>query len=115
MWHVLWPESKEEEVPISYITNGVHVPTWIASEIARLYEKYLGSDWLKRQDDPKLWERIMDIPDEELWATHQLLKRKLKGAMLGCAPVSHPPRISRPNVYCTMCTVGLRTAPSRGG
>lgn len=85
MWHVLWPESREEEVPISYITNGVHMPTWIASEMARLYEKYLGSDWLKRQDDPKLWERIMDIPDEEIWATHQLLKRKLKGAMLGWA------------------------------
>jgi starch phosphorylase len=85
MWHVLWPESKEEDVPISYITNGVHVPTWIASEMARLYEKHLGPDWLKRQDAPKFWERIMDIPDEEIWATHQLLKRKLKGAMLGWA------------------------------
>ncbi len=85
MWHVLWPESKEKEVPISYKNNGVHVPTWIASEIARLYEKYLGADWLKKQDAPKFWERIMDITDGEIWATHQLLKSKLKGAMLGWA------------------------------
>jgi starch phosphorylase len=85
MWHVLWPEDAEDQVPINHVTNGVHVPTWIASEMARLYERYLGADWLKRHDDPDLWERIMEIPDQELWATHQLLKRKLKGAMLGWA------------------------------
>ncbi len=85
MWHQLWPEVKEDKVPISHITNGVHVPTWVASEMGRLYDKYLGPYWLKRQDDPDLWERVMDIPDEELWATRQLLKRKLKGALLGWA------------------------------
>ncbi len=85
MWHVLWPDSKEDDVPISYVTNGVHVPTWVASEMGRLYDKYLGKDWLERQDDPKLWERVMDIPDEEIWAVRQLLKRKLKGALLGWA------------------------------
>ena len=84
-WHMLWPETKAEKVPISYITNGVHVPTWIASEMERLYDKYLGPDWIERQDDPKLWDHVMDIPDEELWTTRQLLKRKLKGAMLGWA------------------------------
>ncbi len=85
MWHILWPETREDKVPISHITNGIHMPTWIASEMERLYEKYLGPAWMERQDDPKLWERVMEIPDEELWATHQLLKRKLKGAMLGWA------------------------------
>ena len=85
MWHMLWPDAKEEKVPISYVTNGIHVPTWIASEMGRLYEKYLGKDWMERHDDPKLWERVMDIPDEELWAVRQALKRKLKGAMLGWA------------------------------
>jgi starch phosphorylase len=85
MWHMLWPDVKEEKVPISHVTNGIHMPTWIASEMERLYRKYLGEDWLERHDDPKLWERVMDIPDEELWAVHQDLKRKLKGAMLGWA------------------------------
>jgi len=85
MWHVLWPDSKEDKVPISHITNGVHVPTWLASEMERLYDKYLGPDWKEKHDDPKLWEHIMDIPDEELWAVRQLLKNKLKGAMLGWA------------------------------
>ena len=82
MWHVLWPESKEEDVPILHITNGIHVPTWVAPEMGRLYEKYLSPDWVERHDDPKLWERVTDIPDEELWAVRQLLKRKRKAAIL---------------------------------
>jgi starch phosphorylase len=85
MWHVLWPEFKEDEVPIFSVTNGIHVPTWVAPEMSRLYERYLGEDWMERHDDPKLWERVMDIPDEELWAARELLKRKLKGAMLDWA------------------------------
>jgi starch phosphorylase len=85
MWHVLWPELKEDEVPIIQVTNGIHVPTWVAPEMSRLYEKYLGEDWLEKHDDPKLWERVLDIPDEELWAARELLKRKLKGAMLDWA------------------------------
>ena len=44
MWHGLWPEVKEDEVPISHITNGVHVPTWVAPEMGQLYDKYLGTD-----------------------------------------------------------------------
>jgi starch phosphorylase len=82
MWHVLWPEAKEDDVPISHITNGIHVPTWVAPEIGFLYEKYVDADWINKHDDPRLWERVMDIPDEELWAVHELLKRKRKAAVL---------------------------------
>jgi starch phosphorylase len=82
MWHVLWPDVKEEKVPISHITNGIHVPTWVAPEMGRLYEKYLGLDWVEKHDDPKIWERVKKIPDEELWSVHQLLKRKRKAAIL---------------------------------
>lgn len=82
MWHMLWSEIPEDDVPISHVTNGVHVPTWVAPEMNRLYEKYLGKDWLERQDDPKLWERVQDIPDEELWSVRRLLKRKLMAAIL---------------------------------
>jgi starch phosphorylase len=77
MWHSLWPDVPEDKVPISYVTNGIHVPTWVALETRQLYSKYLGIDWMEKHDDPALWERINDIPDAELWELHQVLKRKL--------------------------------------
>ena len=77
MWHGLWPEVAEDEVPISQVTNGIHVPTWIAPELRQLYEKYLGQDWMERHDEAELYWRVADIPDEELWQVRQLLKRKL--------------------------------------
>lgn len=88
MWHVLWPELKEEDVPISHITNGVHVPTWIAPEMGRIYDKYLGQDWVKKHDDPELWNKVMEIPDKEIWDVRQLLKRKRKAAILDRAQKS---------------------------
>ena len=81
MWHGLWPEVPEDKVPISYVTNGIHVPSWIAPELYYLFERYLGKDWIREHDDNRLWERLMDIPDNELWAIHQQLKRKLVGAI----------------------------------
>jgi starch phosphorylase len=82
MWHGIWPEVKEDETPISYITNGIHIPTWVAPEMGRLYEKYLGQDLSKRYDDINLGEPVLNIPDGELWAVRQILKRKLMGAMV---------------------------------
>jgi starch phosphorylase len=82
MWHGLWPEVKEDDVPISYITNGIHVPTWIAPEMSRLYEKHLGQDVSERYDDANLRRLVLNIPDEELWAVRQILKRKLIAAMV---------------------------------
>ena len=81
MWHCLWPQVPEDEVPIAHVTNGIHVPSWVAPELASLFEKYLGKNWIKEYEDSGLWESISDIPDEELWAVHQLLKYKLIGAM----------------------------------
>ncbi|MBN1189619.1 MAG: alpha-glucan family phosphorylase [Dehalococcoidales bacterium] len=77
MWNCIWPDKEENEVPISAVTNGVHVPTWISPRMARLYEEYLGSDWLNRHDDPGLWQKVDKIPDDRLWDTHRWLKRKL--------------------------------------
>jgi starch phosphorylase len=82
MWHGLWPEVKEDETPISHITNGIHVPSWMAPEMSRLYEKHLGPEVSKRHDDVNLRELVLDIPDEELWAVCQVLKRKLMGSMV---------------------------------
>ena len=81
MWHGLWPEVTEDQVPISHVTNGIHVPSWISRELYQLFERYLGNDWLREHDDTRLWESLVDIPDAELWAVRQQLKRKLVGAI----------------------------------
>ncbi|MBI3301319.1 MAG: alpha-glucan family phosphorylase [Deltaproteobacteria bacterium] len=77
MWQSLWPDTPVEQVPISAVTNGVHTPTWIAQELDQLYGKYLGPDWVKHHDNPALWQRVYDIPDEELWRVRVQLKHKL--------------------------------------
>jgi starch phosphorylase len=77
MWCNLWLNCTEENAPIKYITNGIHAPTWIALENRKLFNKYLGEDWIERHDDIETWQHIEDIPDEELWQVHMLLKRKL--------------------------------------
>lgn len=77
MWHFLWQDRQVEEVPITHITNGVHTRTWLARRMGVLYERYLGHDWLQRLDDPALWAQVENIPDGELWAVRQHLKRKL--------------------------------------
>jgi len=81
MWQSLWPEVPEDKVPIDYVTNGVHVPTWIEPKLKRLLDKYLGIDWLDRHDDPAVWEGLDKIPDTELWQTHYWLKMKLVDAI----------------------------------
>jgi len=77
MWQSLWPDLPENEVPIDYITNGIHIPTWIEPKIKLLFNKYLGPDWVYDIDNPLIWELIDEIPDDELWKTHFWLKIKL--------------------------------------
>ncbi|MFO0774154.1 MAG: alpha-glucan family phosphorylase [Nitrospiraceae bacterium] len=77
MWQCLWPGVPEVQVPIRHITNGVHVPTWIAPDLFHLYSRHLGPDWISRADDAGNWERITDVPDHELWRVRQQLKRRL--------------------------------------
>ncbi len=77
MWNPMWPDGTVDQVPITSITNGIHVPTWTAGEMRHLFNKYLGSDWEEYHDDPALWTRLNEMPDEELWRTHVVLKAKL--------------------------------------
>jgi len=77
MFHSMWPDKPVEEVPISHVTNGVHVASWVGNAMNRIYRKYLGPDWVEHHDDRVLWERILDVPDEEVWAAHFHLKTKL--------------------------------------
>jgi glycogen phosphorylase len=77
MWHPIWPDRPVEEVPITSITNGVHVATWIAADLDELFSRYLSPDWLQQQDDPVIWQRLLDVPDDEFWYLHVRLKHKL--------------------------------------
>ncbi|GCE11697.1 alpha-glucan family phosphorylase [Tengunoibacter tsumagoiensis] len=76
MWQHLWSGLDSDEVPIGSITNGVHTFSWIAPEINELFGRYLDPDWGRYVDDPEFWnERIAQIPDAELWKTHNLRKK----------------------------------------
>ncbi len=77
MWQNLWPEKSADEVPITYVTNGVHSSTWMARRIRVLFEKYFGNNWLDHLDDFEMWEKIENIPAAELWAVRNHLKRKM--------------------------------------
>ena len=77
MFAPMWPELAEADRPVTAVTNGVHVPTWIAAELSTLFSSYLGPDWLDRHDDPDLWDGVLAIPDEELWRVRSSLRRYL--------------------------------------
>jgi starch phosphorylase len=81
MWSFLWPERKVENVPITYVTNGIHTGTWLARRLRHLLNRYLGRDWIEHVDDPDLWQGIENIPDAEFWAVRRHLKRKLVAYM----------------------------------
>ena len=76
LWKDVWAGVPVEEVPITSITNGIHTKTWMAPEFSALYTKHLG-DWEERLTDPDFWRGVMDIPDAQLWETHQSLKLRL--------------------------------------
>jgi len=77
MWEGLWPKLPVWEVPITSITNGVHLRTWINGDLATLYDQYLQPDWREGHSDAKIWDQIAEIPDAELWEAHRRHKRQL--------------------------------------
>lgn len=77
MWTPIWPDVKPGEEPVRDITNGVHVPTWVASELSKLFEAHIAPDWRQRHDDEQMWDAMEAIPDEELWAVRQALRNYL--------------------------------------
>ncbi len=76
LWKDVWSGVPVHEVPITSITNGVHTKTWMAPEFAALYRKHLG-DWEEHLTEPDFWRGVIDIPDAQLWETHQQLKCRL--------------------------------------
>jgi glycogen phosphorylase len=79
MWAPLLAVRERNQRPLKAVTNGVHVPTWVSTEMSALFDRYLGRDWLEHHDEPGLWEGVLAIPDEELWATRLALRNHLFG------------------------------------
>ena len=77
MWKGLSPGKTEDAVPIGHITNGVHVPSWLAPQMFRLYDRHLGTGWHEHSAEAKIWEGIENVDDGELWETHLNLKSRL--------------------------------------
>jgi glycogen phosphorylase len=77
MWTGLCPGKPEDEVPIGHITNGVHVPSWLAPQMFRLYNRHLGTNWNQHSSEARIWEGIENVDDGELWETHLSLKSQL--------------------------------------
>ncbi|HET9406110.1 MAG TPA: alpha-glucan family phosphorylase [Candidatus Sulfotelmatobacter sp.] len=77
MWVGLSPGKPEDDVPIGHITNGVHVPSWLAPQMVRLYDRHLGTGWRQQSSEPRIWEGIESVDDSELWETHLNLKSRL--------------------------------------
>jgi starch phosphorylase len=84
LWPRLWPNLPDDEVPIDSVTNGVHALSWISGDMLGLYERYLGPRWSeagmnREAADAAVWERVNEIPSEELWRTHERRRERLVG------------------------------------
>jgi starch phosphorylase len=77
MWAPIWPNLPENERPVKVVTNGIHVFSWIAPDMAILFERHLGVDWREHHDESSFWDKILRIPDEELWAVRHALRSYL--------------------------------------
>jgi starch phosphorylase len=77
MLHPAWSEFPEHEVPVASVTNGIHIRSWISWDMAQLFDRYLGPKWMEDPTDLTAWERVGQIPDEELWRTHERRRERL--------------------------------------
>ena len=77
MWRNLWPHVDEEDVPIGYVTNGVHIPSYVSKEMGDLFARYLGDGWVEEPDNVKIWSRIHNIPHDQLWRVHETRRERL--------------------------------------
>ena len=77
MWQHLWPGRQYDEIPIGHVTNGVHVPSWLYSDLGALFDRYLGDSWRTHPSEQRSLKNISHIPDEELWRVHELARSRL--------------------------------------
>lgn len=77
MFNPIWKGYFPEELHVSYVTNGVHLPTWTASEWKKVYEKYFSKDFYADQSNLKIWNAVHQIPDQVIWDTRMFMKNRL--------------------------------------
>ncbi|NDJ78094.1 MAG: glycosyltransferase family 1 protein [Chloroflexi bacterium] len=77
MWQWNFPDVPEHEIPIGAVTNGIHIQSWIAGEMASLFDRYLDPAWREEPDNPEIWWDVDRIPDAELWRTHERRRERL--------------------------------------
>jgi starch phosphorylase len=77
MWRPIWPDQPADALPVDFITNGVHVPSWVASSLAALFDKHLSPAWRDQYEDETVWRRILNIPDEDIWNVREALRAYL--------------------------------------
>jgi starch phosphorylase len=77
MWQWVYPNIPENEIPIGSVTNGIHIASWISQEMESLLDRYLGPEWRLQEANPDAWQGIADIPDAELWRTHERRRERL--------------------------------------
>ncbi len=77
MWRPLYDDRPAEEVPITHVTNGIHLPTFLSGPMRALLDRHLGDDWVHRASDPATWAPVEEIPDDELWAARNDARRHL--------------------------------------
>ena len=76
-WQKIWSRAPEEDLPIGYVTNGVHIPSFVSKGMAEHFDRYLSPRWIEDPDNVKIWERVDKIPDTELWRTHERSREML--------------------------------------
>ena len=77
MWHGMWPDRDIDDVPITHVTNGAHIPTWVGGPMRELLDRHLGDGWTDRAVDPATWDALDSIPDEALWAARRAQRAQL--------------------------------------
>jgi len=77
MFQKIWSRAPEEDLPISHVTNGVHIPSFISKGMAEHFDRYLSPRWIEDPDNVKIWERVDKIPDTEIWRTHERGRERL--------------------------------------
>jgi starch phosphorylase len=89
LWKQAWRGLSETQVPIGSVTNGVHMPTWVAPEVAAILDRIVGPDWWDLDGRDGRWQAVLEIPAAELWAVHQELKRRLLEIVVARAESPH--------------------------
>jgi starch phosphorylase len=81
LWSAMWPGRDAAKIPIGYVTNGVHLTTWMSHHMGGLLNAHLGDDWMTRLDEPGLWDRVLTLDDAKLWAVHVSMKMAMLRAI----------------------------------